>query len=111
MKGAIASVELFVFESGQRTIQTPRRLTLTIGAPVRERDGDPGSEWSSRVALADLHRPEIIRAQDSVSALAEAFVHVRSWLDALDAQGFFVARDRTGETPFELNGESNDGAA
>ena len=104
MKGAIASVELYVFENAPPTTQAGRRLTLTIGAPVRDQGGAKGKEWSSRVVLADLHRPEVVHAMDSVSALAAAFALARRWLDALDAQGILVARESTGETPFVLGG-------
>ena len=92
MKGAIASIELFASRAGEDT----RRLTLTVGTP--EREGDAG--WVCRVALADLHRPESIVAPDSVSALAAALAQGRAWVDALEADGCVLTRDRAGTRPF-----------
>ena len=100
MKGAIASVEVFVFAGGERDAADakPRRLTLTITAPVREANGS----WSSRVALADLHRPESVTADDSVSALARSLALADAWLADLRKEGASLFRDREGETPFAL---------
>ena len=103
MKGAIASVEIFVFAKGAKGEQEsaaskPRRLTLTITAPLREDDGS----WSSRVALADLHRPEVVSADDSVSALARSVALAESWLSGLRGEGASLYRDREGEAPFTL---------
>lgn len=102
MKGAIASVEIFVAESEAAGLPR-RRLTLTIAAPVRAGDeGDEGA-WVCRVALADLHRPTEIRSADSVTALAGALDQAREWLAALRAQPVLLFRDRTGETRFDLD--------
>ena len=95
MKGAIASVEIFARNAQGES----RRLTLTITEP--ERNGDEG--WSSRVALADVHRPREWRAADSVSALAQALACARSWLDGLRRDGYALHRDRAGKEPFELS--------
>jgi hypothetical protein len=102
MKGAVASVEIFAL-SGERNeaFSRARRLTLTITAPERG-TGESGG-WTCRVALADLHRPETIRAADSVSALSGALAQARSWLGALRAQGMLLARDRAGESIFSLD--------
>ena len=56
MKGAIASVEIFVAEAGATEGQR-RRLTLTVTAPER---ADDGEGWVCRVALADLHRRDLL---------------------------------------------------
>ena len=95
MKGAIASVEVFVGRDGE---VTRRRLTLTVSAPE---PGDTG-EWRCRVALADLHRPATLSAPDSVTALGSAMAQGRAWLSELRAQGAILYRDRTGETRFEI---------
>lgn len=95
MKGAIASVEIFAFETPSR----PRRLTLTITAPER---AESASGWLCRVSLADLRRPRTVTAPDSVTALAGALAVARGWLGELTAQGVALTRDRTGETVFEL---------
>lgn len=94
MKGAVASVEIYVFEAPE----SPRRLTLTIAAP--ERSGD-GSGWQCRVALANVHRPKSFDAPDSVLALAAAVEQARRWVDELSAQGHSLCRDRAGLLPFE----------
>ena len=69
MKGAMASVEIFVFAAKALAAPTAgsdpngqaasRRLSLVIGTPERAPAGDP---WHCRVALADLHRPETLQA-------------------------------------------------
>jgi hypothetical protein len=99
MKGAIASVEIFVFAAAGSAGETgsapgrPRRLSLVIGTPERT----PGSEtWQCRVALADLHRPERFEGCDSIEALFRAVERARSWLAALEAEGCWLARDRAG---------------
>lgn len=94
MKGAIASVEVYA----RRGEDAPRRLTLTITAPERSPDGT----WTCRVALADLHRPEILTGRDSVAVLAAALTRGRAWLDALRGDGSTLHRDRAGKDPFEL---------
>jgi len=101
MKGAIASVEIFVFEKGDpgSADAKPRRLTLTMTAPLRNENGT----WSSRVALADLHRPETHTADDSVSAIARSLAQAETWLAELRDGGAFLSRDRIGETPFRLD--------
>ena len=101
MKGAIASVEIFVFEKGdaRNADAKPRRLTLTMTAPLKNPDGS----WSSRVALADLHRPETHTADDSVSTLARSLARAEAWLSELRAEGAFLSRDRAGETTFNLD--------
>lgn len=93
MKGAIASVELFVHRGQARA----RRLTLTLTAPERAERGDG---WVCRVALADLHRPVTLAAPDSVSALAAALSQARAWVDTLAGEGAAVTRDREGAHPF-----------
>ena len=98
MKGAIASVEIFVAEAGATEGQR-RRLTLTVTAPER---ADDGGGWMCRVALADLHRPTAVTGLDSVTALGAAIAQARAWLDALDAQGATLFRDRKGKSPFQL---------
>ena len=111
MKGAIASVEIFVFEAGAAAVRgaaaggpdsgppgRPRRLSLVVGLPERV----PGSTgWQCRVALADLHRPEIVEGRDSVEALFLAVARAKTWLAALAADGHRLARDRAGAEPFE----------
>ncbi len=111
MKGAIASVEIFVFEAGAAAIRAadaggprsgapgwPRRLSLVVGLPERV----PGSAgWQCRVALADLHRPEIIEGRDSAEALFLAVARAKTWLSVLVADGHRLARDRAGTEPFD----------
>ncbi len=93
MKGAIASVEIFVFAAAS---ERPRRLSLVIGTPERA----PGTErWQCRVALADLHRPQVFEGRDSVEALFQAVEQARGWLAALEAEGCRLARDRAGSEP------------
>jgi hypothetical protein len=125
MKGAIASVEIYLFEAfeghdletsapesaGRRSrgpdaslrspspTGRPRRLSLVIGTPERSSAGDA---WQCRVALADLHRPEICEGRDSIEALFLAVAQAKSWLAALQAAGFVLARDRAGDEPFPL---------
>ena len=96
MKGAIASVEIFA----HRENQPVQRLTLVIGEP---RPDEEGSGWTCRVALADLHRPESLTGTDSVDALAQALARGRSWLAALEIDGFGLFRDRLGERPYLLD--------
>lgn len=95
MKGAVATVEIFAVVAGQ----APRRLSLVLGAPERV----PGSEaWSCRVALADLHRPELAEGRDSVEALLRAVERARTWIEALRAEGHDLYRDRGANEPFFL---------
>lgn len=97
MRGAIASVNVYVHRPGEAV----RRLTLTITAP----ESAPGeTEWACRVVLADLHRPEVFTAPDSVSALGAAMARGREWLDALRADGASIFRDRAGTEPFDADG-------
>lgn len=104
MRGAIASVEIFVFEAGESIALgsgRPRRLSLVIGTPERA----PGGEaWQCRVALADLHRPQVFEGRDSLEALLRAVERAKAWLAALEADGCRLARDRDGierlGTPF-----------
>ena len=94
MKGAIANVEIYVFERpGQ-----PRRLSLTIAAPERS---SSGSGWECRVALADLHRPEVLAGEDSFQALSRALDQAKGWIADLRRQGLEMTRDRAGERSFE----------
>ncbi len=95
VRGAIASVEIFA----RREDEPTRRLTLTIAAPERERDA---TRWACRVVLADLHRPHTVAGESSLAALVAALDVAREWIAELRAQGFSLARDRKGETPFEL---------
>lgn len=101
MKGAIASVEIFLVGGLDRRSDAdpgpPRRLTLVVGGP--ERSGDAGG-WRCRVALADLHRPVVIEGRDSVEALSRALEHARHWIAALRAEGHALYRDRSGLDPF-----------
>ena len=102
MKGAIASVEIYVFEApphGAALRGTPRRLSLVIGTPERS---SAGEAWQCRVALADLHRPEICEGRDSMEALFLAVAQAKAWLAALQAEGRVLARDRAGDEPFWL---------
>ena len=94
MRGAIASLDLYLFDADAK----PRRVTLTITAPERQAAG-PG--WVCRLALADLRRPESVAGIDSVAALASALDRARSWVADLRASGLVICRDRAGETPFE----------
>jgi hypothetical protein len=93
VKGAIASVEIYVRTPGQ----PPRRLSLTIASPSRDEAGG----WSCRLALADLHRPRSVAGRDSVEALAGALSLARDWLGALRAEGLLLTRDRDGREPYE----------
>ena len=95
MKGAIASVEIFVRREGEET----RRLSLTITQPERAEGGD---DWCCRGALANLHRPCTVSGRDSVEALVAAIARSRGWLSGLIADGFVLTRDRAGQVPFEL---------
>ena len=107
MKGAIASVELYAWGGSPGTpldsggLATgpaePRRLTLVIGAPVRNADD---SGWTCRVALADLERPVEVVAGDSVAALTAALARGEMWLDALRSEGVVFTRDRAGNEPY-----------
>ena len=103
MKGAIASVEVFVTVRGAPPEATdpPKRLrlSLVVGAPEREASGEG---WTCRVALADLFRPESIRGRDSFEALALAVARGRQWIDELLVEGRVLTRDRDGRIPFEL---------
>lgn len=102
MKGAIASVEIFAFAAsgpGEASSSRPRRLSLVIGVPERAPSGEP---WHCRVALADLHRPQVFAGRDSVEALFLAVECARGWLSALRAEGFVLCRDRTGSEPFSI---------
>jgi len=98
MKGAIASVEIFVFE-GAAGGSSPRRLSLVIGTPERSPAGDV---WSCRVALADLHRPQTCEGRDSVESLLHAVERAKGWLAELEAGGFALARDRAGLEPLAM---------
>ncbi|MFP6655930.1 MAG: hypothetical protein VCB25_09895 [Myxococcota bacterium] len=95
MKGAIATVDFFASDRPS----PPRRLSLVISAPER---CSAGEGWECRVALADLHRPEVILGVDSFDALALAFVQARTWIAELRGQGRHLTRDREGQTPFEF---------
>ncbi len=110
MKGAIASVEIFVFEAAPPATEAaevdvpeagstgrPRRLSLVVGVPERT---PGGARWQCRVALADLHRPEVFEGRDSAEALFLAVARAKSWLAALAADGHRLARDRAGTEPF-----------
>ena len=102
MKGAIASVEIFVFEApepGAPLRGSPRRLSLVIGAPERS---PAGEAWQCRVTLADLHRPRTCEGRDSIEALFVAVAQAKSWLGALQAEGCVLARDRAGAEVFPL---------
>jgi len=102
MKGAIASVEIFVFEApeaGAARRGTPRRLSLVIGAPARSPTGEA---WQCRVTLADLHRPRTCEGRDSIEALFLAVSQARSWLAALQAEGCVLTRDRAGTEPLPV---------
>lgn len=99
MKGAIASVEIFVFQGARSEAAAPRRLSLVIGAPQRSQAGDA---WQCRVALADLHRPQILEGRDSIESLFRAVERARAWLADLEAEGFVLARDRAGAEPFAV---------
>ena len=111
MKGAMASVEIFVFTTAALAAPDPRtdlhgppgapprRLSLVIGTPERAPTGD---RWQCRVALADLHRPETLEGRDSVEVLVLAVERARAWITGLHAEGFRLARDRAGAEPFQL---------
>ncbi len=96
MKGAIASSEIFAHRGNEPV----KRLTFVIGKPRR---AEQGKGWICRVALADLHRPESLAGTDSVEVLARALARGRSWLAALEADGFSLCRDRFGERPYLLD--------
>ncbi len=95
MKGAIASVELFVRRADANPV---RRLTLTLAAPERATTGEG---WTCRVALADLHRPVTLSAPDSMSALAAAVAKAVDWVTELETDGTTITRDREGTQRFE----------
>lgn len=115
MKGAIASVEIFVFEAAGRAVpdprsdpsgpplasphSRPRRLSLVIGTPERAPAGD---RWQCRVALADLHRPRTLEGRDSIEALVLAVEQARAWITSLYSEGLRLARDRAGAEPFQF---------
>lgn len=102
MKGAIASVEIFVFEApghGAAPRGTPRRLSLVIGAPERSPTGEA---WQCRVTLADLHRPRTCEGRDSIEALFLAVAQAKAWLAGLQATGCLLTRDRAGAEAFPL---------
>ena len=95
MKGAIATVELFV----SNATRASDRLSLVIAAPERS---PIGGGWQCRVALADLHGAETVVGRDSVEALTLALSVARIWLEELRAEGRVLSRDRSGKIPFEL---------
>ena len=97
MRDAIATVEIFAIST--QADERPRRMTLVLSSPERSADGD---QWCCRVALADLHRPEIVHAPDSVLALSRALDRARGWLLDLESRGLVLARDRSGSRPFSL---------
>lgn len=107
MKGAIASVEIFLFEAAAPDAALrspmlrgkPRRLSLVIGTPERS---PAGETWQCRVALADLHRPQTCEGRDSIEALFLAVTQAKAWLAALQAEGCVLARDQAGAEPFRL---------
>lgn len=110
MKGAIASVEIYLFAptaapapagpgGADPAAPPPRRLSLVIGVPER---APSGGLWHCRVALADLHRPQTLAGRDSVEALFLAVEQARAWLSALRAEGFALCRDRAGAEPFSV---------
>jgi hypothetical protein len=106
MKGAIATVEIFGYDVGVEVTApeappfgVPRRFSLVIGAPQR---APSGTVWHCRVALADVHRPEVLEGRDSLEALMLAVERARSWLAALHAEGYRLFRDRAGAEPFWL---------
>jgi hypothetical protein len=94
MKGAIAAVEIYLIEDGERA----QRLSLAIAAPERNAAGEG---WSCRVVLANLHRPVTVVGRDSVEALSLALEHARSWVAALRSEGRVLTRDSDGHVPFE----------
>ena len=95
MKGAMASVEIWAVSAGS----APRRLSLVLAAPERAPDG---VAWHCRVALADLHRPQTVAGRDSVEALLAAVGHARGWIEALQAEGHALFRDRGASEPFSF---------
>ncbi|HPG24644.1 MAG: hypothetical protein H6748_07115 [Spirochaetaceae bacterium] len=99
MKGAIANLEIYAFERVETPGAGPRRLSLAITAPERREEG---GGWACRVALADLHRPRPVEGRDSFEALAAAVACARDWIEALEAEGYVLFRDRAGERRLEL---------
>jgi hypothetical protein len=96
MKGAIASVEIYALR-GDEPIE---RLSLVVSAPSLASDGQ---EWTCRVALANVHRPEEVVARDSVEVLARALARARDWLVGLEASGYALYRDRGHREPYRFD--------
>ena len=96
MKGAIATVDLFVSNPGK----APDRLSLVIDSPQRSSSGE---DWQCRVALADRYPAETVVGRDSVEALCLALARARVWIADLRANDRVLTRDRAGESPFELS--------
>ena len=93
MKGAIASVEIYA----RRDEQPTQRWTLVVTEPSFQR---AENHWTCRVALADLHRPEVIAGRDSIEVLDRALAQGRQWLRELHAEGFLLYRDRGAREPY-----------
>jgi hypothetical protein len=74
-------------------------MTLVLSSPERMEQSD---RWVCRVALADVHRPVMVDAPDSVLALSRALERARGWLLDLESRGLTLARDRHGKQPFSL---------
>ena len=95
MKGAIASVEIFV----QRGDEPVERLSLVVSAPIVS-SASADRKWICRVALANLHRATEIEGADSVEALSRALARGRDWLVGLQDEGFALYRDREQQLPY-----------
>ena len=103
MKSAIATVEIFAVVASadfSGRSDSPKRLSLAIGAPER---CPSGNGWQCRVVLADLYPAETVVAENSVEALAGAMDRAREWVAELRAQGCSLSRDRAGEFTFEFD--------
>lgn len=95
MKTTIASTEFYgVAPDGER-----KRLTVAVGAPVRDRYGEG---WQCKVTIADVLRPTAISGADSFEALARAVTRVRQHLAGLRDEGWEFSLDRDGREVLDL---------
>lgn len=81
MKTAIATSEFH----GTNAAGERARLTVAVGAPVRDGDAD---RWHCRIAIADVLKPTAVEGFDSFDALARAVRRVGEHLDGLREAGW-----------------------